>query len=92
MSLDSVGAGIGLGFVQGLTVGIIIAVIVFARHAWRDRKNPRHPNVDELSKEVNELRQIVVGLQATEAKKQGGNRWTLPLEREEMRLPRAFAE
>jgi hypothetical protein len=92
MSLDTVGAGIGLGFVQGLTVGVILAVIMFALHSWRERRSQPANRVEELAEQVRELQRIVVGLQAPAAADRGKGPWKLPLGGDLLRPPRAFVE
>jgi len=92
MSLDTFGAGIGLGFVQGLTVGVILAVIMFALHSWRERRTRQATGVEELTVQVRELQRIVVGLQAPAAAHRRNGPWRLPLRGDLQRSPRALFE
>jgi hypothetical protein len=68
---DVADIGVGLGFSQGIILGAVLSVLLALVVAWREWRATPREDTTELSREVEELRKIVLRLTAREAERAG---------------------
>jgi hypothetical protein len=81
-ALDTVEIGVGTGFGEGLVLGAVLAVVLVLIQAWQTSRVAARKELDELRREVQELRQLILIVRGEDEERRHKNSRSAPLQEE----------